>query len=76
VLRSIFVDTNVFDPHMVEKLVADLGADHVLMGTDYPFDMGTVDPLGFLAAAELRDDERDLVLGANAVRLFDIKVAT
>jgi aminocarboxymuconate-semialdehyde decarboxylase len=76
VLRSIFVDTNVFDPRMVEKLVADFGADHVLMGTDYPFDMGTVDPLGFLASADLRDDERDLVMGANAVKLFDIKVAT
>ena len=61
---------------MVEKLVADLGADHVLMGTDYPFDMSTVDPVGFLATADLRDDERDLVLGANAARLFDIKVPT
>ena len=76
VLREIYVDTNVFDPRMVEKLVADLGADHVLMGTDYPFDMSTVDPVGFLAGAELSDDDRALVLGGNAARLFDIKVPT
>ena len=61
---------------MVEKLVADLGADHVLMGTDYPFDMSTVDPVAFLAGADLRDDERDLMMGANAIRLFDITVPT
>ena len=75
VLRSIYVDTNVFDPRMVEQLVADLGAEHVLMGTDYPFDMSTVDPVGFLAQAELSDADRDLVLGGNAARLFDIKGA-
>ena len=75
VLRSIFVDTNVFDPRMVEQLVRDLGADHVLMGTDYPFDMSTVDPLGFLADVDLSDADRDLVLGGNAARLFGIKVA-
>ena len=62
-LRSIYVDTNVFDPRMVEQLVHDLGAEHVLMGTDYPFDMSTVDPLGFLAEAALTDADRDLVLG-------------
>jgi aminocarboxymuconate-semialdehyde decarboxylase len=75
VLRSVYVDTNVFDARMVEQLVRDLGADHVLMGTDYPFDMSTVDPVGFLAGAELSDDDRALVLGGNAARLFDIKGA-
>jgi len=75
VLRSIYVDTNVFDPRMVEQLVADLGAEHVLMGTDYPFDMSTGDPVGFLTEAELSDADRELVLGGNAARLFDIKEA-
>jgi aminocarboxymuconate-semialdehyde decarboxylase len=73
VLRSIYVDTNVFDTRMVEQLVTDLGAEHVLMGTDYPFDMSTSDPVGFLAEANLNDADRDLVLGGNAARLFDIK---
>jgi aminocarboxymuconate-semialdehyde decarboxylase len=72
VLRRIYVDTNVFDSRMVEQLVGDLGAGHVLMGTDYPFDMGTVDPVGFLADADLDEDDRDLVLGGNAARLFGI----
>jgi aminocarboxymuconate-semialdehyde decarboxylase len=75
VLKRIYVDTNVFDPHMVEHLVSTLGADHVLMGTDYPFDMGTVDPVGFLAGAALDPADRDRILGGNAVRLFGINPA-
>jgi aminocarboxymuconate-semialdehyde decarboxylase len=75
VLRSIYVDTNVFDPRMVEQLVRDFGAEHVLMGTDYPFDMSTVDPVGFLTQAKLSDADRERVLGGNAARLFDIKEA-
>jgi aminocarboxymuconate-semialdehyde decarboxylase len=37
--------------------------------------MSTVDPVGFLARAKLSDADRDLVLGGNAARLFDIKGA-
>ncbi|GAA3774465.1 amidohydrolase family protein [Plantactinospora mayteni] len=71
-LRRLYFDTNVFDPAMVRQLVDRFGADHVLLGTDYPFDMGTVDPLGFLERVELTEHERRLVLGGNAVRLLGI----
>jgi aminocarboxymuconate-semialdehyde decarboxylase len=71
-LRSLYFDTNVFDPAMVDQLVAGYGAEHVVMGTDYPFDMSTVDPLGFLAGTSLDDSQRALVLGGNAERLFGI----
>jgi aminocarboxymuconate-semialdehyde decarboxylase len=71
-LRSLYFDTNVFDPAMVDQLVTGYGAEHVVMGTDYPFDMSTVDPLGFLAGTSLDDSQRALVLGGNAERLFGI----
>jgi aminocarboxymuconate-semialdehyde decarboxylase len=71
-LRSIHFDTVVFDPAMVEHLVAEFGADKVLMGTDYPFDMGPTDPLAFLAEARLTSPQRELILGGNARRLFRI----
>ena len=58
---------------MVRHLVDRFGADHVLMGTDYPFDMGTVDPLGFLDGVGLTDEERRLVLGGNAERLLRLR---
>lgn len=71
-LRMLHFDTAVFDPRMVEYLVDEFGADKVLMGTDYPFDMGPTDPLAFLAEARLTEPARDLIVGGNAARLFNI----
>jgi aminocarboxymuconate-semialdehyde decarboxylase len=71
-LRRLHFDTAVFDPRMVEHLVAEFGADRVLLGSDYPFDMGPTDPLGFLAQARLDEASRRAILGGNAARLFEI----
>ena len=49
------------------------GADHVLMGTDYPADMGEIDPIGFIEGAALSSDERAAILGGNAARLLGIE---
>jgi aminocarboxymuconate-semialdehyde decarboxylase len=47
----------------------------VLVGTDYPADMGEVDPIGFIeSAAGLSADERAAILGLNAARLLGIEV--
>ena len=40
----------VFEPGQLEYLVDLYGADHVLLGTDYPYDMGDDDPLALLGA--------------------------
>jgi aminocarboxymuconate-semialdehyde decarboxylase len=71
-LHLLHFDTTVFDPKAVEYLVAEFGADRVLMGSDYPFDMGPTDPLGFVSRARLSAEERDLVIGGNAARLLKI----
>lgn len=71
-LHKLSFDTTVFEPRMVEYLVEEFGADHVLLGTDYPFDMGPTDPLAFLAQVRLDERSRGLILGGNAARLFQI----
>ncbi|MGH3383207.1 MAG: amidohydrolase family protein [Nocardioidaceae bacterium] len=71
-LAKLYFDTNVFEAGMVAHLVDRFGADHVLLGTDYPFDMGTTDPLGFLEQVDLSEADRGLVLGGNAARLLTI----
>jgi aminocarboxymuconate-semialdehyde decarboxylase len=43
------------------------------MGTDYPFDMGPTDPLGFLAGARLTEEDHSLIVGGNAARLLRIE---
>ncbi len=70
-LRRFFFDTMVFEPDQLEFLIDKYGADHVLLGTDYPYDMGEDDPLGLIGRVEgLSQDQIDLIAGGNAARLL------
>ena len=74
-LKRLYFDTIVYTHHQLHYLVEQYGADHVLMGTDYPADMGEVDPVGFIERANaLEDSERAAILGRNAARLLNIPV--
>jgi aminocarboxymuconate-semialdehyde decarboxylase len=74
-LKRLYFDTIVYTHHQLHYLVEQYGADHVLMGTDYPADMGEVDPIGFVETAEgLSDVERRAILGRNAARLLNIEI--
>ncbi len=50
-LARLYFDTVVFTTHQLEYLVRQYGSQHLLMGTDYPFDMGMDDPVGFIESA-------------------------
>ena len=52
-LRSMWYDTCVYRADQIRTLVDLAGADRVMLGSDYPFDMGDPDPLGTLAQAGL-----------------------
>lgn len=68
-LRRFFVDALVHSPTTVRYLVDVMGIDHVVMGSDFPADMGPVDPVGEIERNELLDDdEKAAILGANLVR--------
>jgi aminocarboxymuconate-semialdehyde decarboxylase len=74
-LKRLHFDTMVFTHHQLEYLVQQYGPDHVLMGTDYPYDMGEVDPIGFVERSrELTDEQRRLIFGGNAARLLGLTV--
>ncbi|MFE2040867.1 amidohydrolase family protein [Streptomyces sp. NPDC059477] len=68
-VREIFFDSLVYTPHALRHLVDTVGADQVLLGSDYPYDMGVTDPLDRLTAAGLSPGQRDRVAGGNAARL-------
>lgn len=55
----------------LERLVETVGASQVVLGTDFPADMGQVDPVAWLTEGGTRDDETTrAILGANAERLI------
>lgn len=69
--RSFWWDTVVFDPRSVRHLIDLYGADRVLLGTDFPFDMGEEDPLGLFARVPgVTPEEAEKVLGGNAETLL------
>ncbi|MER5382518.1 amidohydrolase family protein [Streptomyces sp. NPDC002688] len=74
-LERLYFDSLVHDPHVLRELVRTAGAERVLLGSDFPFDMGTEDPLGALRAAGLTEAALDAVRGRNAAALFDITLA-
>ena len=69
-LRRFLVDTVVHDVDVLRDLVGLFGADRVLLGSDYPFDMGTERPAEIVRALNLPPDEEALILGGNALRLL------
>jgi aminocarboxymuconate-semialdehyde decarboxylase len=64
-LKKIYFDTVVFTPHQLQELVRLYGADHILMGTDYPFDMADYDPIGHVCSAGLEPDVTAAICGGN-----------
>ncbi|MFF5187944.1 amidohydrolase family protein [Streptomyces sp. NPDC000345] len=71
-LRRLYFDSLVHDPHVLRELIRAVGPDRVLLGSDFPFDMGTEDPLGALRAAGLPDHDFHAVRGGNAAALLDL----
>src|SRR6185295_2193920 len=72
-LAKLYFDTIVYDRDQLRHLVALWGADHLLVGTDYPYDMGMYDPRGFVGGCDfLEDRDRAKLLGLNAARLLKI----
>jgi aminocarboxymuconate-semialdehyde decarboxylase len=71
-LKRLWFDTCVFSAELIDNLIKTVGLDRVMMGSDYPFDMGDPDPVGLVNKAKLSDTDRQKVLFGNASRLFKI----
>ncbi|MGH8913255.1 MAG: amidohydrolase family protein [Acidimicrobiia bacterium] len=72
-MRRLYYDTMVFQPLYLRHLVEIVGVDRVMLGTDFPFDMGDSDPIALINATEgLTDHDRAAISGGNAARLFAI----
>jgi aminocarboxymuconate-semialdehyde decarboxylase len=72
-MKMFYYDTMVFQPLYLRHLVEIVGSDRVMLGTDYPFDMGEADPVGLVDATEgLTQAERSAIKGGNAAALFGV----
>lgn len=73
-LRHFWYDTITHDVVALEQLVARVGAAQVLLGSDYPFDIGDPDPVGTVGKLDLDPRARAAILGDSAARLLGLAV--
>ena len=70
-LRRLFYDTILHSNSALEYLISSVGADHVMLGSDYPFDMGNLDCVARVRALSIEPAARDLILGGYARTVLD-----
>jgi aminocarboxymuconate-semialdehyde decarboxylase len=75
-LKRFYVDALVFDPDQLAYLIKKFGSDHVVLGTDYPADMGECRPVELVYQTDgLSEDDREQICGINALRLLGLEAA-
>lgn len=77
-LEKCYFDSVVFSVDQLQNLAARFGSDRILMGTDYPFDMGEYDPIEHvMACSNFSTSEQSAMCGLTAAELFnvDLKLA-
>jgi aminocarboxymuconate-semialdehyde decarboxylase len=71
-IRRFYFDTVTHDAELLRALVGFAGADRVLLGTDYPFDMADPDPLATVRSCGLDHADEAAVMGGNAADLLGL----
>ncbi|MBO0765237.1 MAG: amidohydrolase, partial [Hyphomicrobiaceae bacterium] len=70
-LDRLYFDTIVHGRPALEFLVSSAGASRVLLGSDYPYDMGTLECVRQVCALPLAEADKATILGRTAEALLD-----
>jgi aminocarboxymuconate-semialdehyde decarboxylase len=73
-LKNLYFDNLVYRVETVEYLKRMVGADHIMVGTDYPFDLGDWMAAEKIEQMTCTDAEREAMLHRNARKLLRIPV--
>jgi aminocarboxymuconate-semialdehyde decarboxylase len=69
---QLYFDSIMFTGEAMRHLIAEVGIDHVVLGTDYPFPWNTAPVDHIMAIPGLSDEDRIKILGGTAARLLGI----
>ena len=70
----LYFDTITHSRMALEYLIENFGPEHVLLGSDYPYDMGDPEPVASLRAARMDAQQFEQVAGANVCKLLGIGI--
>ena len=71
-LQKLYFDSIVHSVSALQYLIQVVGADRVVVGTDYPMAMGDPEPVSKIKQLNLSDQERNQILGANAAMALNL----
>jgi predicted TIM-barrel fold metal-dependent hydrolase len=69
---QLYFDTIMFSGEAMRHLIAEVGIEHVVMGTDYPFPWNTAPVDHILSISRLSDADKIAMLGGTAAKLLGI----
>jgi aminocarboxymuconate-semialdehyde decarboxylase len=72
-IRRFYFDTLTHDDALLRALIDYAGPDRVMLGSDYPFDMGDARHVDTVRALGLPPDVEEAILGGNAERLLGLE---
>jgi aminocarboxymuconate-semialdehyde decarboxylase len=76
-LRRLYYDCITWSGPALRFLIDTVGAERVVLGSDFPYDMGPSDPVGWLESLdEITTEEKDLILRGNAAGLLGLEMHT
>src|SRR5215471_8717948 len=71
-LKRLYYDTVTFNPYNLHMLRDEVGADHMLMGSDYPHLLGSIDKaVTSIEALAIPQAEKQKILGGNALAILN-----
>jgi aminocarboxymuconate-semialdehyde decarboxylase len=71
-LQQFTFDTLVHSKSVMEFVISEVGAERIMIGSDYCFDMGYERPVHFLDQVNITSSQRKMILGDNAARLLKL----
>jgi aminocarboxymuconate-semialdehyde decarboxylase len=74
-VKRMYYDSLVFTSEALRHLVAEVGVDRIVVGTDYPYPWVSAPVDHVLDAAGLSDADREAILQGNAAKLLGLRIA-
>jgi aminocarboxymuconate-semialdehyde decarboxylase len=73
IAKRFLYDTILHSDETLEKMIELVGADHVLLGSDYPYDMAMLDCVAHVKALKISEADKASILSGRAEALLSGK---
>jgi aminocarboxymuconate-semialdehyde decarboxylase len=74
-LGLLYYDTAVFSARLLRRMIEDFGPDHLLLGTDHPFELADRAPVDTVTRLGLEERSSRAILWNNAAALLNLTVS-